>query len=66
MVHLAKQGEGHLVKLAVPVIPMLSDDSFGDTAAMTQLEAENAEGQQKMWRLIAGPEVRITISNTIL
>ena len=66
MVHLARQGEGHLVKLAVPVIPMLSDDSFGDTAAMTKLEAENAKGQQKIWRLIAGPEVGITISNTIL
>ena len=66
MVHLARQGEGHLVKLAVPVIPMLSDDSFGDTAAMTKLEAENAEGQQKIWRLIAGPKVGNTISNTIL
>ena len=57
MVHLARHDESHLVKLAVPVIPMLTDYSFGDTAAMTKEEAENAVGQQKVWRLIAGPNV---------
>ena len=57
MVHLARQEESHLVKLAVPVIPMLTDYSFSDHAAMTKEEAENAGGQQKIWRLIAGPKV---------
>jgi len=57
MVHLARQEESHLVKLAVPVIPMLTDYSFSDPAAMTKEEAENAGGQQKIWRLIAGPKM---------
>ena len=57
MVHLARKEESHLVKLAMPVIPMLADYSFSDPAAMTKEEAENAGGQQKIWRLIAGPKV---------
>ena len=56
MVHLARMEESHLVKLAMPVIPMLTDYSFTDPAAMTKEEAENAAGQQKVWRLIAGPK----------
>ena len=56
MVHLARMEESHLVKLAIPVIPMLTDYSFTDPAAMTKEEAENAAGQQKVWRLIAGPK----------
>ena len=60
MVQLARNGEGHLVKLAVPIIPMLSDYSFTDKAAMTKQEAENADGQQKIWRLIAGDAVSNT------
>ena len=60
MVHLARKEESHLVKLAMPVIPMLADYSFSDPAAMTKEEAENAGGQQKMWRLIAGPKVSNT------
>jgi len=56
MVHLARKGEGHLVKLAIPVIPMLTDYSFTDKTAMTNAEAENAEGKKKVWRLIAGPK----------
>ena len=63
MVHLARKGEGHLVKLAIPVIPMLTDYSFTDKTAMTNAEAENAEGQKKVWRLIAGPKVRDTLIN---
>ena len=57
MVHMARMEESHLVRLAMPVIPMLSDNSFTDPAAMTKEEAENAGGQQKVWRLIAGPKV---------
>ena len=62
MVQLARQDEAHLVKLAVPIIPMLSDDSFGDPAAMTTAEADNAVTQQKVWRLIAGPGVGYAVS----
>ena len=57
MVHLARMEESHLVKLAIPVIPMLTDYSFTDPAAMTKEEAEGAAGQQKIWKLIAGPKV---------
>ena len=57
MVQLATQDESHLVKLAIPTIPMLTDYCFSDTAAMTKEEADHAPGQQKIWRLIAGPEV---------
>ena len=57
MVHLARMEESHLVKLAMPVISMLTDYSFTDPAAMTKEEAENAAGQQKVCRLIAGPKV---------
>ena len=57
MVHLARQEESHMVKLAVPMIPMLTDYCFSDTAAMTKEEAEHANGQQKVWRLLAGPNV---------
>eukprot|EP00092_Neocalanus_flemingeri_P037993 GFUD01041361.1.p1 GENE.GFUD01041361.1~~GFUD01041361.1.p1 ORF type:complete len:353 (+),score=93.20 GFUD01041361.1:247-1305(+) len=66
MVHLARQGEGHLVKLAVPVIPMLSDDCFGDKAAMTKHEADNSLGQQKIWRLIAGPGIESMSKDALL
>ena len=57
MVHLARQGESHLVKLAVPIIAMLTDLCFSDKAAMTREEAESPESQQKIWRLLAGPKV---------
>ena len=57
MVHLARQEESHMVKLAVPIIPMLTDYCFTDTASMTKEEAEHANGQQKVWRLLAGPNV---------
>ena len=63
MVKLAREEESHLVKLAVPIIPMLTDLCFSDTAAMTKFEAEHAPGQQKIWRLIAGPEVRGRVSD---
>merc|ERR1712123_248274 len=66
MVQLARQDEGHLVKLAVPIIPMLSDYSFSDTAGMTKEEAENAVGQQKIWRLIAGPGMEAMKQDALL
>jgi len=57
MVQLAINNESHLVKLAIPIIPMLTDYCFTETSAMTKEEAENAAGQQKIWRLLAGPEI---------
>jgi len=66
MVHLARMEESHLVKLAMPVIPMLTDYSFTDRAAMTKEEAENAGGQQKIWRLIAGPKMESLKDDAIL
>ena len=65
MVHLARKGEGHMVKLAIPVIPMLTDYSFTNKKAMTNAEAENAEGQMKIWRLIAGSKVIEPISGAL-
>merc|ERR1712013_293808 len=61
MVQLARNDEAHLVKLAVPIIPMLSDYAFSDITAMTREEAENAAGQQKVWRLLAGKKMAPTI-----
>ena len=42
MVMLAQKGETNLVKLAIPMIPMISDYSFGDLNQMTKEERENA------------------------
>ena len=66
MVKLAREEESHLVKLAVPIIPMLTDYCFSDTAAMTKFEREHAPGQQKIWRLIAGPGVRVVVINCVI
>ena len=66
MVQLARKNEAHLVKLAIPIIPMLSDYCFSDTEAMTKYEAEQAIGQRKIWRLIGGPEVGNYVSNNLL
>ena len=57
MVMLAREDQANMVKLAIPIIPMLSDYCFSDPAAMLKYEAEGADGMQKIWRLIAGPEV---------
>ena len=59
MVQLAKEGESDLVKLAVPIIPMLSSYAFTDKAAMTTSEAGHADGMRMVWKLIAGPELII-------
>ena len=47
MVQLARQDEAHLVKLAVPIIPMLSDDSCGDPAAMATSEQTMLWGSRR-------------------
>ena len=59
MVHLARQEEAHMVKLVMMVVPMLTDYSFGDPRDMTNQEAESVIIQQKLWRLIGGPQVLI-------
>jgi len=66
MVNLATHDEGHLVKLAVPIIPMLSDYLFSDKAAMTKEEALHSSGQQKIWRLIAGPGIESLSKSALL
>jgi len=53
MVMLAQKDEGHLVKLAVPGIPMISDYGFSDVTSMTDEEQEMAQCQRKLWRCIA-------------
>merc|ERR1712055_1162790 len=50
---LAKNNESHLVKLAVPVIPMLDDYCWGDTKSMTKEEAGMAVMQQKIWKALS-------------
>jgi len=66
MVHLARQEEADMVKLAVPIIPMLTDYCFTDTDAMTKEEAEHANGQQKVWRLLAGPNIENMTNDPLL
>merc|ERR1711892_1114198 len=54
MVMLAQREEGHLVKAAFPIIPMISDYFFTDPAAMTAEEREiEAQGMRVMWKSIA-------------
>jgi len=52
-VMLAQKDESHLVKLAVPIIPMLDDLCFSDTQSMTAEEREQAIPQQTVWLAIA-------------
>ena len=56
MVQLALREEAGLVKLAVPVIPMLDDYEFTSKLSMTSEEAENAVMMQKIWHCIGGPD----------
>merc|ERR1711936_1506440 len=57
MVQLALKGEAGLVKIAIPVIPMLDDYEFTTCRlSMTKEESENAVMMQKIWPAIAGPE----------
>ena len=61
MVQLARKEESSLVKLAVPIIPMLSSYAFTEKTAMTSSEAGQADGMRKISKLIDGPEVTIQI-----
>ena len=43
MVLLAQRGESHLVKAAIPIIPQISEYSFGDAESMTLEERQTKE-----------------------
>ena len=53
-VELARRGESGLVKLAVPIIPMLDDYEFSSKESMTRDEGERAEFMQLIWKAIGG------------
>ena len=53
MVMLAQKDEGHLIKLAIPGIPMIDDYAFGDPKSMTKEEMEHALAIRKLWECIA-------------
>lgn len=52
-VMLAQNDESHLVKLAVPSIPMLDDYCWSDPASMTKEEGAMPGMQKKIWNAIA-------------
>ena len=57
MVQLASKGEAGLVKLAVPIIPMLDDFEYvSSRASMLQAESDGVGTMEKTWQAIGGPE----------
>ena len=56
MVQLASKDEGHLVKLAVPIIAVLDDYEFTSRESMMTDEAERVVMMQKIWQTIGGPD----------
>jgi len=56
MVQLALKEEASIVKIAMPVIPMLDDYEFTCRLSMTKEESESALMMQKIWHAIAGPD----------
>lgn len=52
-VMLAQKDEGHLVKLAIPSVPMMDDYSFGDPKSMTREERQEHRIMRKVWECIA-------------
>ena len=56
MVQLASKDEGHLVKLAVPIIAILDDYEFTSRESMMTDEAERVVMMQKIWQTIGGPD----------
>jgi len=53
MVKLAMKNESHLVKAALPIIPMISDYVFSDPCAMTEEERDSVGGLRSNWRALA-------------
>ena len=56
MVQLALKEEASIVKIAIPIIPMLDDYEFSCKLSMTKEEAEGAVMMQRVWQAIAGPD----------
>merc|ERR1711970_1142420 len=56
MVQLALKEEAGIVKIAIPIIPMLDDYEFSCKLSMTAEESESALMMQKIWQAIAGPD----------
>ena len=59
MVKMAREGESGLVKLAVPIVPMISSYFFTDKEAMMKDEAGQLDGMRRIWKMISGSEVRL-------
>ena len=53
MVMMAQKDEGHLVKLAIPAIPMIDDYHFGDPKSMTADEMAACNSTKRAWECIA-------------
>ena len=53
MVMLAQKDEGHLMKLAIPAIPMIDDYHFGDPKSMTTEERSSYQSMRKIWKCLA-------------
>ena len=53
MVMLAQKDEGHLVKLAIPAIPMIDDYYFGDPRSMTKEERGCHKLMRRVWECLA-------------
>ena len=66
MVHLASKDEAALVRLAIPVIPMLDDYEFTCRKSMTKEEAEKAQWMQLVWKAIGGPDFESKRSDPLL
>ena len=57
MVQLASKGEAGLIKLAIPIIPMLGDFEYASSrASMLQAESDGVGTMEKTWQAIGGPE----------
>ena len=57
MVQLASKGEAGLIKLSIPIIPMLDDFEYASSrASMLQAESDGVGTMEKAWQAIGGPE----------
>ena len=57
MVKLASKGEAGLIKLAIPIIPMLDDFEYvSSRASMLQAESDGVGTMEKTWQAVGGPE----------
>ena len=52
-VMLAQKDQSHLVKVAIPSIPMLDDYCFGDLSCMTKEERDQAPMMRMVWNALA-------------